>query len=362
MKKIGILTFSRANNYGALLQAYALKECINLLGAKAEIINYLCPKIENDYAFFSGKVSAKWFIKKLGKILFLPKIILYNNRFNQFRKKYLADTEEISQKNIGNINDIYDIFISGSDQVFNPRITNFDSNYLLSFVRDNAKKYSYAASLGISEVNEKEKNFLIDNLKTFSAISIREKQGSQIVEELINKQVLTHLDPTLLLNKNAWQKVAKHNKKKEKFILLYLMNRNDRILSFTKKLAEKTGLKVIYISDSLINRTSFSSICVTPQEWLGYFWDAEYVVTNSFHGLAFSINFNKNFFVDLLPPTWPVNSRLENILDLTQLRNRLIDNIGTNYEAEIDWEKVNKIIDNERKNAKDYLRGICEQN
>ena len=362
MKKIGILTFHRANNYGALLQAYALKNTIKTMGVKAEVINYLCPKIEKDYAFFSGVFGVKWFIKKMIKVLFLPKIISNNNKFGQFRKKYLIDTPCLTPESINKINDEFNAFISGSDQIFNPKLTDFDDNYLLSFVKDNRKKYSYAASLGLSEINGKEKKFLTDNLKSFYKISVREKQASNIISKLVDKEILTHLDPTFLFNKTAWQEIAVPQVKKEKFILLYLMNVNDKIISFAQQLSKATKLKIVYVSDALINKTPFKAICVTPQDWLRYFLDAEYVVTNSFHGLAFSINFNKNFFIDFLPPNWPVNSRIENLLDLTDLRNRLIDNIDFDYNIRINWLKVNKIIEEERQKAKEYLRGICEQN
>ncbi len=109
---------------------------------------------------------------------------------------------------------------------------------------------------------------------------------------------------------------------------------------------------------NFINRTGIKTICPTPEELLGYFLNAKYIVTNSFHGLCFSINFNKQFFIDLLSNNWPVNSRIDSLLDLTNLRDRLIDNIETDYDKPINWDSINKIIEEEKEKSLDYLKSI----
>ncbi len=361
MIKIGILTFHRANNYGALLQTYALKFTLQKLGTEVKIINYLCPKIEKSYKLFAGKKSIKWFIKACIKILILPKIIMTNNKFKIFRNKYLIDSLPITPANINNIENKFDAFITGSDQVFNPKLTNFDSNFLLSFVKDTNKKYSYAASLGLTALSNKEESFFKKYLTSFHLISVREKQAASIISNIINKKVVTHIDPTLLLNKEDWNKIAYKKKNEEKYILVYLMDNNKKIINFAEKISKNKNLKLISIRSHFINRTKIKSICVTPEEWINYFINAEFIVTNSFHGLAFSINFNKTFFVDLLPSSWPVNSRFENLLALTNLKDRLIDNIGTDYDKPIDWDSVNKIIEQEREKSISYLSRICKR-
>ncbi len=237
MKKIGIITFHRANNYGAIFQTYALKFVLQILGQNVDVINYSCKQVEKFYSFFNGKKTIKWFLKKFIETIFIHKRIISNNNFNKFRKKYLTDTPILNSNDINSIENKYDIFITGSDQVFNPQITNFDSNYLLSFVRDNNKKYSYAASIGFEKLNQKEGEFLKNGLNCFSKISVREKQAAKIISSLTNKQVLVHLDPTLFLNKQQWDKIAKYNERDD-YILVYLMSNNNKIVSFAKKLAE----------------------------------------------------------------------------------------------------------------------------
>ncbi len=170
----------------------------------------------------------------------------------------------------------------------------------------------------------------------------------------------------MLLSKEKWNEFAGNVGIKEDYVLLYMIMDNDKLFSFARKLARDKNLKLINISPNFINRTGIKTICSKtgkiiypkPKEWISYFMKAKYVVTNSFHGLTFSINLNKQFFIDLLSSNWDVNSRVKNLLDLTNLEDRLIDNIGTNYDKPIDWNSVNKIIEKERENSLNYLKSI----
>ena len=363
MKKIGILTFHRANNYGAVLQAYALKQTLLSLNSQVQIVNYLCPAIEDFYSFWRGKFSVKWLMVKIGKLAFLPIFIANKRKFEQFRSRYLTDTLPVSAANIAKLNTQYDVFITGSDQVFNPRITGFDKNYLLGFVQDNSKKYAYAASVAIQDFSSQEEDFLSHYLSTFSVISVREKQTVEKLHQLTGKPVLLHLDPTLLLTKQNWQQIASSSVNQGKYILLYLMDENSKIIDFTKRLSKHTGLQVIHISASLRPKTPFKTVCVTPQQWLGYFLGATYVVTNSFHGLVFCLNFNKPFFVDVVHNrvTRLYNARIINMLEMTGFTNRLIDKIGVNYDAPIDFCASDAILQQEKERALAYLKEIVNK-
>ncbi len=364
MKKIGILTFHRANNYGAVLQAYALKQELLSLNYKVQIINYLSPKIERDYSFFSGSFCWMQIFKKMAKVLFLPRIIFNRKQFQKFRESFLTDTAPILPKDIDKLNADFDVFITGSDQVFNPRITAFDKNYLLSFVKNHKKKYSYAASVALDNCTPKEKAFLQDHLRDFAVLSVREEKTSDLIKQLTDKHVLTHIDPTFLLNKTQWEKIAVAPNNPGKYILLYLMEVNPRIISFAQKLSQKTGLKIIYISAEFINRTPFKMLTPTPQEWIGYFLDATYIVTNSLHGVSFAINFNKKFFVDLIREGAPRlhNIRFNNLLDLMGLNSRLLDHIDYDYDQEINFSKINQIIGQEKSKAMKYFKQIASEN
>ncbi len=363
MKKIGILTFHRANNYGAVLQAYALKQTLLSLNSQVQIVNYLCPAIEDFYSFWRGTFSLKWLMVKIGKLLFLPIFIANKRKFEQFRLRYLTDTPPVSATDITKLNTKYDVFITGSDQVFNPRITEFDKNYLLDFVQDNSKKYSYAASVAIQDFSSQGEDFLSRYLRTFPVISVREKQTVEKLHQLTGKPVLQHLDPTLLLTKENWKQISSSSVSQGKYILLYLMDGNSKIIDFTERLSKHTGLKVIHISASLHPKTPFKTICATPQQWVGYFLGATYIVTNSFHGLAFSLNFNKPFFADVVRTGAARfrNERILNMLELTGFTNRLIDKIGVNYGAPIDFCASNSILQQEKERALAYLKEIINK-
>ena len=360
MKKIGILTFHRANNYGALLQTYALKRFLKSIVLKVFIINYLCDAIENYYKLFPKsllKFNIKNLIRIIKRFLFLPLIVYFNFKFKKFKEVYLIDTLPFTCNSISSIENEYDIFITGSDQVFNPQLTGFDKNYFLDFVKDKNKCFSYAASFGLSyeSLTEQEKMFINQNLQNFKYLSLREKQGMDIVNKLSNIKSEIHIDPTLLLNKQDWSKVSKIPKETE-FVLVYLMNNNKKIMKYADELAKNKKLKIKIITLKFRELINKNTLMPSPQEWLGYFLKAKYIVTNSFHGLCFSINFNKQFFVDFVP-TNKRNSRFKNLLELTNLGERLIDNIGIDYDKPINWSNVNKIIEQEK--SLNYLKSIA---
>ena len=361
--KIGIFTFQNAKNYGALLQSYALKYTLNCMGNKTELINYYCRAIQYEGPIVDLK-SIKGIIKTPIRLLVYPVKMHIAAKFASFRKKYLTDTPVYYPDTVKRIPN-YDLFITGSDQVLNPRITGCDPNYFLAFSPNKTKNVSYAASFGfeLKDFSQKEKDFIKQNLPHISHLSIREKQGENIVKTLTARTAQIHLDPVFLLTKKDWQSVAKLPKRKSPYILLYLMYKDDALISFAKKLAKDKKCQLLYISPKLDirNRVPVKHITPTPQEWLGLFLNAQYIVTNSFHGLAFAINFNKPFFIGKLPPTWPAISRLENLLTLTKLGGRVYTNLKTNYNKHIDWPSVNLCIDKERQKALDYLKEITKE-
>ncbi|MBO7237952.1 MAG: polysaccharide pyruvyl transferase family protein [Elusimicrobiaceae bacterium] len=368
MKKIGILTFHNANNYGAVLQAYALKSTLTRLGSTAHVLNYYCPKLQREYKGIPVfKKSFAEIIKYPFKLLFFP--ILRKQiarRFKSFREQYLLDTKPLLPSIIGDNTQSYDAFVCGSDQVFNPRITHFDSNYFLAFSPNKSKNYSYAASFGLAleYLRPEERAFFAKQLAHFNQISVREMQGAQIVEDILASKAQVHIDPTLLLTKEDWKKLAVLPKTKN-YVLLYLMYEDPNLISLAQQLARQKGCELLFISHSMYFRKTVPApyIKPTPQEWLGLFLNAQYVFTNSFHGLAFSINFNRPFFVGRLPnKRGAINSRFDNLLEITGLQNRLYTRFTAthNFDEPIEWQRVNNILTQEREKSFSYLRTITQ--
>lgn len=352
MKKAAILTFSRAHNYGALLQTYALLTAINTAGTKAEVLNYLCPAIETQYAAFSlGAKSSPADI--LWRLLLTPRRLAKHIIFYPFQTNYLKLGHRISKKNLTSLNRKYDVFVTGSDQVWNTEITASDTAFFLDFVEDSSKKNSYAASFGREELDSKEKAFIAPLLCSFNKLYVRETQAEKIVKELTGRDAPVVLDPTLLLDKKQWESVA-IRPTSTKYVFMYLLERDPKIIAFAKNLAAEKGLKLIDSRKILI--------ALSPRRFLGHILNAQYIVTNSFHGTILSINFNKEFFTDLLPPPAKVNSRIENIMSLAGLEHRFIQNIKKNGIKNINWNKVNDIINKQRQKSLNYLNQILEAN
>lgn len=354
MKKIGILTFHKTLNYGAVLQAYALKTIIQSFNVSCDIINYTYPALNKNFRIFN-KLHFRY-KNVINNIFFVPKL---KNLFRKFINDFLVDMKSIKKKDLIFLNDIYDIFITGSDQVWNGEVTEHDNSFLLDFVKDSNKINSYAASFGVTQLTDTDIKNYPKLLNRFKNISVREQQGIEIIKFLIGREdVVKTLDPTFLLTIDQWKKLINKETTRQDTVVMYLMGKNLDLISFAKKLAKDKNCKLIILRNTprKYDKT-IENIFVTPEQWLEYIYNAKYVVTNSFHGLAFSIIFNKTFFTGFVS-TNNRNSRLENLLNLTNLRNRLIDNIENNYDKSIDWDSVNKIIDKERKKSLDYLKKI----
>ena len=266
------------------------------------------------------------------------------------------------------IRKVYDAFISGSDQVWNLRCMNNDMSYLLNFVRDNKKKYSYAASLGYvmeDDYSNKEYQRLISE---FKYKSIREKRGIESVNRLLGGSDPTigqHIDPTFLLGVDEWKKVACDVKTDSKYILVYSLTMPPKMIEYAKKLSKETGLglKIITLNNLYSLTAGENVVIASPDEFLGYIDKAEYVITNSFHGTAFSIIFNKRFKVLLNRNPQHDNGRLLDLLSSLDIDSVLINDDSNDFLfEEINYEEVNKRIEANKQQSVSYLKSIIGDN
>jgi len=297
MKKVGILTIFSVYNYGAMLQAYALCKFLNDSGVEAEIINYKPYFIMRNYKFFIKDL----FIDPRNAIGALIQGIVKNRQFNNF-KEFQSEYIPISSKEYRSSSDLkehnYNTLITGSDQIWNPDITGFDSNYLIGFDTNmNVKKLAYSSSFGLSKIPAEWQKSIKRELSKFTKIMLREQSACEIVSSLIpDAPVSAVLDPVFLLNSYFWRMLAKkQHTPSKKYLLVYALEVNSGIQENALSLAKEFDLMIVAIhpfakcvdfADSTIN---FSG----PLEFLSLVDNAEYVVTNSFHGVAFSIIFEK---------------------------------------------------------------------
>lgn len=353
MVKIGILTFQNAYNYGAALQAYALK---SVIGDVCEIINY-----NNEYFSIKNETSLK---RKIIKAFYNKQLKKRVNRFHEFQHQFLVGNQSIiTDSELKSINDKYGLFITGSDQVWNLETSGYNTAYFLDFVDDSKKKNSYAASFGSENLSDNNLQISKDLLKDFNNISVREKSGQKIIKTLTGRDVPVVLDPTMLLSASDWNKLINNPIHEKKYVLLYTVLNGDKIVEFAKNLANSMGVELYCITTSLKPQSGMKCIRdAGPLEWLNLMKNADAIVTNSFHGLAFSLIYNKQFYIELLPPPSQTNARIKELLENVQLTDRIINmDVNKVSNIRIDYNNVNMIWQTKRQESLSYLKQIVSK-
>lgn len=355
--KIGILTFHRAYNYGAVLQAYALKKVIETLGADVEIINYKCDQVDLDH-------HPRYSIKKMGPV---RGVIGFYGRFAKslvfeaFSKRRLDLGKEYTKETIKELEGQFDVFIAGSDQIWSNKFSGFDTTFLLDFVEDRAKKYSYAASFGFSAFPEGTKETYEKYLRTFERLSVREDSAAALLRKECDLRASVHLDPTLILGAERWKAFCQPpQRQNKKYILIYTIQPPVNLISYAKRLAEETGAELLYLSNSYRQHQEIKHIrLVSPEEFVGWFLGAEYVLTNSFHGTAFSIIFGRKLVVEI-ETQHSLNTRSRDLLQLCGLEDRILPKDDADYApGAIEWDRVNEKLASLQNDAVQYLEEIC---
>lgn len=361
--KIGIITYHRAKNLGAMLQSYALQKTLEKYKGKCEIIDYRNEKMEESYRVKKIR-ECKSLKEKVKNVLFMKK----NKAFEKVRKEFNEKVQTISTKkynknNIKEANNDYDLFVTGSDQVWNIKLNYDDENYFLNFVEDNKKKNSYAASFGTNKIDEEQKARICNQLKTFNKISVREEEGKNFVKELTGRNSELVLDPTLLLNKYEWENMINNERiEKEKYIFVYVIAYTPTLLEFARKLGKERNCKVICFHTSYQKYRGMKNLTkVSPQDFLNYIKNAEAVVTSSFHGMCFSINLQKEFYYELDENKVNNNSRLKTLATTLNLEDRRIIN-GKCMNNIINYSEVTKKLEAERKRSIQFIEELGEEN
>lgn len=369
--KIDIITRHAIANYGSLLQAYATEKIFDKLNIENEIIDYVrveenSKNLVKTYMKNFKKWNRNFITRVIYKIIQKPNLDIMNNKFAEYRKKYL----KLTPKQYKNKNELMedlpqaDIYCTGSDQVWG-QIANdeYDENYFLEFVPNDKRCIAYSASFGKNELSENLKIRLPELMEKYSDIMVRELSAIKILNASGIDNVKLVLDPTLLLSKEEWEKnLDIKNNEKEQYILTYQLHHNKEFDKYLKKLAKKTNLKVVRISSSIYYKFKYGKFIYLPnlEQFLTYFKNAKYVVTDSFHGTVFSIIFNKQV-IGVLPGK--TGTRIESILKLFGMEDRIVNDYNdmSIINKEIDYKKVNDILDKERKKSIEYLRKAIER-
>lgn len=365
--KVAVITRHAITNYGSLLQAMATQKVIEKMGHTCEIIDY----VRNDESYQQHektllKRKPNWNNNPIKRMLYLalrqPESILAGRKFEKYRKKYLkmtkrfSNAEELKQETID-----ADVFVTGSDQVWGPvEDGTYDSSYCLSFVPKGKRKISYAASFGRTELTKEKEEYFHKWLSEYDAIAVREDSAVGVIKQM-GLEAEQVIDPTLLLSATEWKKYMAQGIA-EKYILVYQLHNNPKLGKYAKKLAKEKGLPLIRISASFhqITRPGKFVWCPTIGEFLAYINNAECMITDSFHGTAFALNLNTSF-VEVLPNN-NTGTRNVSILNLTGLSDRILRDINdvSLAEAPINFETVNQILSEKRKEAIQLLRNMLK--
>ncbi len=363
---IKVITRHAPSNYGSLLQSIATIKSIEKLGHQCKIIDY----IRNDESGLKAITTPlnnkkEWNGNILKRITYIilryPEEYIAKRKFGRMRSNYLKLTERY--KTINELSNLSaDIFMTGSDQVWGPTLNGkYDKAYFLSFVI-NSKKVAYAASFGRTEFTPSTIQEYKTLLSTYDAITVREDSAVQLLNDINIKCQGQVLDPTLLLTDKEWETyTSKENKIKGKYILVYQLHNNQQLSDYAVQFAKHLGLPLYRVSPTFHQIKRGGKFLYLPDlcDFLSYIKNCTYFITDSFHGTAFALNFNKQF-IEILPNN-KTGSRNQSILRLTGLENRIITDYNDfsicNYL--IDYKKVNKILDKERIKSLAILKNLC---
>ena len=354
LSKIGIVTwYDKGYNYGSTLQAFAMQSYLENKGYECELINYK-PEYKKVYNVL------KEIIKRLYLLVFNYKVYKSWRIMEKWIKNNIKESKLIlSYEELIKYSQKYDILICGSDQIWCNSHDVVDPFYYLQFT-DIEKRIAYAPSIGKNYINDNIQETFAKYVKEIKYLSIREEKGAELIQKYAGKSAKVVVDPTFLLDKKMWEKSAKISKNRiinEPYIFAYFLKKNEEYFEQVNEIAKKKNLRIITVP--IMNNNNKLAIEVNHTDFLNLIKNAKYVITDSFHGMVFSINFEKDFIIykkfnDNLKET--ENSRIYNILEKLNLYNRLvtdnntIDNIiDTNINYSEVKKKLNKLINESEK-------------
>ncbi len=356
--KIGLVTIHYANSYGGLLQTFATQSVLSRYG-ETFILDYAHPNLRNTLR------AVRWGIKpkdvlRVGKdmLRLLPRRRL-TQKFKSFISKEFKLTKEChSADDLGRETEAFDYLVCGSDQIWNPNIIgSLDRNYFLAFSRG-CKKISLSSSCGSYSFSNDEQKILSTDLRDFHAIAVREPDTAKVMSKLLGRDdVFCTPDPTLLLSGNEWRSHCSPAFINEKdYILVYTLAKDDLVREAVRFIAQKLNKRVVVIDQDLFLgfKADRHVMDASPREFLSLFSNASYVVTNSFHGTAFSLLFGKPFST-VLPHSG--RNRIENLLNRVEEQDRLIATADdlSRFSVNVDCEKIEAKLAELRSEGISYL-------
>lgn len=363
--KIALITRHAISNYGSLLQTIATQKIIKRLGHECEVIDYI--RKDEDYRNIARLLlerNDRWNSCLFRRLIYLavqsPEYYLMGRKFEQMRKKYLHLSRRYETlKELKEYPPEADIYMTGSDQVWGPIGEEaFDASYFLDFVPEHAKAVAYAASFGRTELKKNHLDMIREYLEKYSYLTVRENSAVTILKEMGITGMHQVLDPTLLISAEEWSRLIPAGVKlPEHYVLIYQLHSNRAMDRYAKRFAKKVSLPLIRISPTFHQVIRSGKVKLLPDvgKFLAYIKNADYMITDSFHGLVFAINFNTQF-VNIAPGK--SKTRNQSILELTGLTDRTLGSMDdfSFINRRIDYEPVNQRIKKARAESVKQLK------
>lgn len=352
----GILTFHKAHNYGALLQAYALSYTIKKYCEDVFFVDYENEILTKGYSLYPvfNKNSPVNYVKEwIHFILDFKRKQKRYNVFSNFIDNYISPFE-ISK------NSSFDVVFLGSDQIWNASYTNgVDPNYYGQGEGLTANKLvSYAASMGKLSLNGKDEEEFISLVKRINLIGVREKYLKDYIEDKSGRECVVNLDPTLLLDRQEWESLSNKSNNDERYLLVYEMHPHSEMSHVASRIADSLNLKIKVLASRTNYKISKDAITdADPRDFLMYFSNASFILTTSFHGTVFSI-INEIPFYTLCFDS-EVDLRSSSLLELVNLKNRMISGIKSidsyNESLDVNFDEASKILQEHRQDSIDFI-------
>lgn len=369
MPHTGLITFHFAHHYGAQLQAYATMAAVRGLGFDCTIIDYRLPHTIRTNQLFKKTRAVRDLVSDTHTALHYG---AFRRRFDRF-EAFVAGYMPLSPQRYTTIEALRadpppcDVYLAGSDQIWNPFIFQdgrFDPAFLLDFVQD-GRRIAYAPSLGVSQLPPERAGELRAYLEPFSALSVRERRGRELIAGITGREARVVLDPTLLLTGEDWGKLAVPPAIQGPYLLCYFVSDPGEAAPYAQALAERTGWPIVQLAGARRKIPGASQVVFDagPREFLGLFQHAACVVTNSFHGAVFSLQFRRPFFTSMSPKerSEPTYSRIYSLLARLGCTGRIIGLDATDpVEAPVDYAAVEPLLAAARADSLAYLRAAIE--
>lgn len=371
--RIGVITFSQSKeNYGQILQCYAMQKYLQSLGHSPFLIQYDYI-IKRSNAKFKFTNIIKYFCKLPMYISFIISLKRQERRDREYDKKnqlinrhfpdFLQENLELSQlytaESIVCNPPVADAFVCGSDQIWGS-----DDAFFLNFAPDDAIKVAYAPSFGgVTSFSPEKEETIKKFLSRFNFIGVREQTGVETCQRLGFKEVVKVVDPTLLLNSNDYDVIKAKMPNRKPYIFLYLLgNPIDCSVDEIMEFAKAEGREVIYVA-SQGRDDKYLKTNATIGEWLGYLANADLVITNSFHCIVFAMKYKKPFISIPLSGAYKrMNCRIEELLASANLQDRIWDhNLGEIMQHKIDFSSFERYVFIEKKKADTYMKDVLTQ-